>query len=60
MMNFAIVKFFATNNARATIAIVPVGWLSREEDEVWWPPVNSSKASGRPNVTCPLDEIGKK
>ena len=44
-MNFAIVEFFATNNARATIAIVPVGWLSREEDEVWWPPVNSSKAS---------------
>ena len=45
MMNFAIVEFFATNNARATIAIVPVRWLSREEDEVWWPPVNSSKAS---------------
>ena len=45
MMNFAIVKFFATSNARATIAIVPVGWLSQEEDEVWCPPINSSKAS---------------
>ena len=60
MKNFAIVLFFATNNARAIIAIVPIGWLSREEFEVWWPPVNSSNASVMAKRNVPVGRNLKK
>ena len=53
MMNFSIVESFATNNVRATIAIVPIEWLSRVEDEMWWPPVNRSKASAMAKRNVP-------
>ena len=59
-MNFAIVEFFATNNAKATIVIVPIGWLSREEDEVQWPPVSSSKPSAMAKRNVPVGRNWKK
>ena len=59
-MNFATVEFFATNNARSTIAIVPIKWLSREEDEVWWPPVSSSKPSAMAKRNVPVGRNWKK
>ena len=42
------------------LTIVPVGWLSREEDEVWWPPVNSSKASAMAKRNVPVGRNWKK
>ena len=59
-MNFATVEFFATNNARSTIAIVPIRWLSREEDEVWWPPVSSSKPLAMAKRNVPVGKNWKK
>ena len=60
MINFAIVEFFAKNNARATVVIVPIGWLSLEEDEVWWPPVSSSKPSAIAKRNVPVGRNWKK
>ena len=60
MINFAIVEFFATNNARATVVIAPIEWLSREEDEVWWPPVSSSKPSAMAKRNVPVGRNWKK
>ena len=34
---YAVIKFIVTK----TIAVVPIKWLSHEEDKCFWPPSNS-------------------
>jgi len=49
---YSIVKFLVSN----TVAIVPVSWLSVEEDECSWPPKGSSAYS---KVTTMIKNLEK-
>ena len=51
-MKFAIVEFIATQS----VEVIPVNWLTPEEDICFWPPSKSNFSTLLKNMACPADK----